>query len=184
MRIHTIWFLAWLSVCTAFDFRIRKIPNAWILSGYITAICFALIQNRESDQVFFVLCSGIARILGSILLFFPLFFIRAMGAGDIKIIALMFAVQGIREGGQSVFLAFFIGGAAGLLQLIVKKQLCSRMAYFFHYVRRICTLTCNIRREVYWNPDRDGTDMTMPFVWCIEMGVWMNMGLDMWMAGM
>lgn len=180
MCIYTIWFLAWLSICTAFDFRIRKIPNAWILSGYITAICFVLIQYRESDQVFLVLCSGTVRMLGSMVLLFPLFLIRAMGAGDIKILALVFAIQGIQEGGRSVFLALFIGGAAGMLQLILKKKLCSRVAYFFHYVRRICTCTWNVRREVYWDPDRDGTEMTMPFVWCIEMGVWLNM----WMTGM
>jgi len=128
MCIYTICFLAWLSVCTAFDFRIRKIPNAWILSGYITAICCVLIQYRESDRVFLVLCSGIVRMLGSMVLLFPLFLIRAMGAGDIKILALVFAIQGIQEGGRS---CTFYGGSCWDAAINIEKEIMQQSSLFF-----------------------------------------------------
>lgn len=73
-----LFFLAILLLTAVFtDWKGGKIPNLLIITGSIAGICMA-------EQPF----QGILRILSVIIVFFPFYLVRALGAGDIKCIAM------------------------------------------------------------------------------------------------
>lgn len=166
--MYELWIIAWLAVCAAFDFRIRRIPNGWILCG-VAAVVFSVIASG----------GGIAGIvwtfiwmLGGVLLFFPLFYLRMLGAGDIKVFAVVFGMLGGKEGILICAVSFLTGALAGTVCLLKKKIVMERIIYALVYIKNLKNGGGIIP---YWDAKRDGYDMTMPFVWCILAGVIVRM---------
>ena len=97
-------------VAVAFDVRTRRIPN-WLTFG------------AAAGAVLYGMTAGLAGVgqamLGWIvgaLMFFPLFALRGMGAGDVKLIAGLAAWLGPFE---AVYLAIFASLAGGVVAIIV-----------------------------------------------------------------
>ncbi|MGA8026812.1 MAG: prepilin peptidase [Bryobacteraceae bacterium] len=98
-------------VAAAYDLRFRRIPNWLNLSGVIVGV--------GMNTLLFELHGFTAAVLGllcALLVYVPLYLIRGMGAGDVKLMAAVGAIAGPHD-----WLAIFIATAlfGGLVSLIL-----------------------------------------------------------------
>lgn len=167
--MQIIWMSGML-LCAAYqDIRERKISNGLIRTGLI-GICIFRYVSEGTSGILWMLISGFAAIG----IFFPLFFIHALGAGDIKLFSLVAAMDGLNRAFQVCTLWFFLAGAVSLGRLLSQHRLYQRLAYAFHYLTSV--------REThmpYYDKERDGEKDTIPLApflaaayGIIEMGRW------------
>jgi prepilin peptidase CpaA len=116
--VSEIALAALVVTAAVYDIRFRRIPN-WLV---VTGLCLGLALN-----VFFLRVDGlILALLGAALAFgvyLPFFALRAMGAGDVK---LMIAI-GAFVGGKNWLVLFFItailGGILAVCLLLIRGGL-------------------------------------------------------------
>lgn len=106
-----------LIVAAVSDIRTRRIPNWLVVSGAI----YGIIHNTAfpltpHDNLLFPL-SGLG--LG-LLLFLPLYLVRAMGAGDVKLLAMIGAFLGPTETFYAALAAMVVGGVLALLAVLAR----------------------------------------------------------------
>ncbi len=99
------------------DFKETRIPNTLILFGLISGMLYHLMS--DTGQGFLLVLFG---IFLPIIVFFPLFMIGAMGAGDIKLLAVTGSFFSIGENVKCIGAAIVIGGIIGLFKLIFHKR--------------------------------------------------------------
>lgn len=181
-----------LSGCALWDWRTGRIPNWWLATGVVLGI--AVIWRPEAGGWlggtggWLGGAGGIAGLGGSadgtvsaaavmtaaylfkflffIVLFFPLFLFRMMGAGDCKMLALIGGYLGIADGFLVMFYGFLAAAFWSLLYMFRKKILIKRFHYFLSYVA-VTLRTGQI--APYYDAVRDGTEEAFflaPFFWC------------------
>lgn len=79
----------------------------------------------------------LARMLAVTALFFPLFFFRMIGAGDVKLAALICGYSGLTAGAAAIGLGFLIGAFWSFLKMMVKGSFHERFDHLTAYIRRI-----------------------------------------------
>lgn len=98
-----------------YDVRFRKIPN-WLSIG---SLGFALILQAMSGM------SGVqAAVLGVLCAFavyFPLYLLRGMGAGDVKLMAAIGALVGPRDWVMIFLLTAILGGVASASLVVYRR---------------------------------------------------------------
>jgi prepilin peptidase CpaA len=94
-------------IACGFDMRTRRIPNALTFSAAVAALLFHWLADGTSGATF--AAGGWVVGLG---LFFPLFALRGMGGGDVKLLAALGAWIGPQD---VVWLAVYSGIAGGVL---------------------------------------------------------------------
>ena len=109
-----------------------QIPNVIIVSGLIIGIFYRVLCMGERN--YFVILLG---IIIPVLLFFPLFLIRAMGAGDIKLFAVTGTFFTIGENLKCIVLAIMLGGVFALIKVLFYRNLRERLKYMFAYFRNV-----------------------------------------------
>ena len=114
------------------DLSKTRIPNALILSGLIIGVFYRVLCMGERNYLAILL-----GIIIPVLLFFPLFLIRAMGAGDIKLFAVTGAFFTIRENLKCIVLAIMLGGVFALIKVLFYRNLRERLKYMFTYFRKV-----------------------------------------------
>ena len=109
---RTAFLFALLVTASVSDYRTHKIPN-WLTAG---GIVFALIYNTAvpfyRDQGFLWACGG---LLVGFLIMLPCYALRIMGAGDVKLMAMVGAFLGVTDTLHAVFYSFLAGGIAALV---------------------------------------------------------------------
>jgi len=93
------------------DVRSRKIPNLLTFGAAVSGLLFHLVVNGLQG-----LGMAAAGWIVGILLFLPIFLLRGMGAGDVKLLAALGAWLGPL---QVVWLALFASIAGGVMALLV-----------------------------------------------------------------
>ncbi len=119
------------------DLRSYKIPNALIVTGIGMGILYAGYRAGWNG-----LLDSIAGIGLPVALLFILFQLRMLGAGDIK----LFAVIGGMIGHQVLdvmLYSFLAGGILSAIQMVVHRSLVSRMKWFWNYIQ-----TCLKARQI------------------------------------
>ena len=99
-----------LAACVP-DLRTRRIPNALTLGAAVVALAFHTATNGLAGT----LDSASGWLLG-VALFFPLFALRGMGAGDVKLLGAVGAWLGPA---QVLWVALISSVAGGVLALVV-----------------------------------------------------------------
>ncbi|MBQ7767026.1 MAG: prepilin peptidase [Lachnospiraceae bacterium] len=110
------------------DLSFTRIPNLIIITGLIIGVFYRVLCLGDRNYLFIIV-----GILLPVVLFFPLFLIRAMGAGDIKLFAVTGAFFTIKENTKCVILAILIAGAIALLKLFFERNVRKRLKYLFLY---------------------------------------------------
>jgi prepilin peptidase CpaA len=96
------------------DLAMRKIPNVLILSGLLLALILHLMGGQHWAPV----SQWLAGSLAGFFLFLPLYLLRGMAAGDVKLMAMVGAFSGPLAALQIAALSYLIGGALALLMLL------------------------------------------------------------------
>ncbi|GAB6157731.1 prepilin peptidase [Desulfotomaculum varum] len=107
------------------DLRYRKIYNALLLPAFL----FALLYHGSSGGLSGLLTSLQGTLLGLVLLFIP-FILGGMGAGDVKLLA----VIGAWHGPQFVWFCFLCTALAGGLIAIVQLTKSGRLLTTFKMI--------------------------------------------------
>ena len=102
----------------AFDLRTRRIPNLLVLAGVLLGM------GLNSFLYGMPGLTQSAKGLGLALLFyFPLFALRAMGAGDAKLMGAVGSIVGPGNWFGIFIITAVLGGVVGLLVVLAKKRL-------------------------------------------------------------
>ena len=101
----------------AYDARYRKIPNWLSLSGLILGLGINMLLSGWAGLGAAILGFGLA-----VLVYMPLYLIRGMGAGDVKLMAAIGAIVGPHDW-LGIFIATaLVGGVVSLTAVAIKKR--------------------------------------------------------------
>ncbi|HJV26059.1 MAG TPA: prepilin peptidase [Aromatoleum sp.] len=121
-----VMFVA-LAASVLTDIRARKIPNQLIVATLISALAFqALAKPGDSflaaDGGAIGLTSALAGIAVGFAALFPLYALRAMGAGDVKLMMMVGAFLGPLQTLGVVVLTFAAGGVLALVMALWQRS--------------------------------------------------------------
>jgi len=107
-------------VAAVFDVRFRRIPNWLTLSGVILGIVLNAFLNSSGERWFdgYNWRSSLAGFGLASLIYFPLYLLRAMGAGDVKLMAAVGAIIGPVNWFSVFVLGNIFGGLAAVFLLL------------------------------------------------------------------
>ncbi len=142
-----------LAVAAFMDFKYEKVPNLLILSGFGCGIFVRVLQGNlwEADAFW--------GLVIPVLLFWPLFVLRAMGAGDVKLMSMMGFCMGVRSVLAAIAVAIAVAALMGVIRTILTGRIWARLRYLWEYLR---LLSVNIRLgntalpEYRWEDARGG----------------------------
>ncbi|CAG4882908.1 Prepilin peptidase CpaA [Georgfuchsia toluolica] len=116
-RICILAFL--LTAAAVYDYRFQRIPNWLVLSGALFGVIYnTVLPPSPHDTILFPL-TGLG--LG-LLLFLPLYLIHAMGAGDVKLLAMVGAILGPGDTFRAALATMIVGGVLAILFVLVRGK--------------------------------------------------------------
>lgn len=111
--------LLWLLLqAAATDLAVRRIPNVLVLSGLLIAMVLHLRTGAAGAW----LETGLAGLAAGFFLFLPLYLLRGMAAGDVKLMAMTGAFVGPGMAMQIALFTCLIGGVLALLMLVLNGR--------------------------------------------------------------
>lgn len=161
----------WLALIAAagavwMDLRTQKVSNWFILTGLAAGAVYRLFTEGLSGIAAFA-----AGVFCPILILGILFIFGALGAGDIKLFAVLGGMMGVRQVMQCMLWAFLLGGALSFIILLSCGGIRRRLAYFVQYFQ-LLFITKQIR------PYREGSGRgaSIHFTVPVLMSVLLYMG--------
>jgi prepilin peptidase CpaA len=118
-----------------FDARERRIPNLVVLLGLILGFGLNTFLYEWQGMAFAAKGFGLA-----LLIYFPLFLLRAMGAGDAKLMAALGSLFGASNWFGVFLLTAMLGGLAGVAVLLARRRLSSGLSNVGFLVSRLIVL--------------------------------------------
>jgi prepilin peptidase CpaA len=107
-----------VAIAAIFDIRSRRIPNWLVLAGLIVGVGWNVYSSEWSGLLRAAEGLGLGFIL-----YFPLYLIRARGAGDVKLLAAVGAVVGPGNCWWIFLLTAVLGGAIALILLMFRGRM-------------------------------------------------------------
>ena len=120
-----------LAVAGIFDLFFRKIPNRLILAMLVSCLIRSVITDGPES-----LLHVIPRILVAGLLFYPVFVIGALGAGDVKLLAVSCGFMSGDRALRFLFFSLLIASAIGAVKIGMSGELRKRMHRLALYVKK------------------------------------------------
>lgn len=114
------------------DYRQKKIPNWIILFGIPSGLLICFIHGGISLMV-----QGILGMFLPVFLLYPVFMIGTLGAGDLKLFAVVGSYIGIKGVLISLVFAFVTGAVISLMKMIYFHNFKERIYYFISYLSDI-----------------------------------------------
>ncbi len=102
------------------DWRTMRIPNWLTVPGTAWGLYFSAIAGASVTSG---LLTGVLGLLTGLLLFMPLFALRVLGAGDVKLLAMIGAFLGALATFKAVLVIGIVGGVAALLFALSHRAL-------------------------------------------------------------
>lgn len=118
---------AWLLAACWLDLRTRRIPNLLVASGTLVALAIHALAPT-ADGLFAFWWGGLglgAALLGwltGLLLFLPLYALRAVGAGDAKLMAMVGAWLGAKLVIGAALLSWLAGGVLAIVAMLATRS--------------------------------------------------------------
>ena len=106
-----------LTAAAVSDYRTHRIPNWLALSGAVFGLIYNTVLPPFPHAGFFFALGGLG--LG-LLLFLPLYLLRAMGAGDVKLLAMVGAFLGPKETFYAALASMIVGGVISILYVLAR----------------------------------------------------------------
>jgi len=100
-----------------FDFRQRRVPNWLVLAGLLLGIGLNSFLYESAGLWMALKGFGLA-----FLIYFPLYLLRGMGAGDVKLMAAIGAIAGAANWLGILVITSVLGGIAAIVLVVSKKR--------------------------------------------------------------
>lgn len=113
-------------------------------------------------------CGYLIRVGSLLIVLFPLYLFRMIGAGDIKMAAVLFGAAGLRQGGRIFLCGLAAAGIWSLVLLIRRGIARQRLTYLVFYLYR-SALGGSV--EPYYLEARDGKEASFCLAPCLFLGV-------------
>ena len=111
------------------DYSQNRIPNWIIVFGLISGCFISYIYGGIG-----MLLEGLLGMVLPIVLLYPVFVIGGMGAGDLKLFAVVGSYLGIKGITISFVSAFIVGATISLVKMLCFRNFKERIYYFFSYL--------------------------------------------------
>lgn len=163
-----MWLVGiYLSGAAVFDLWRRRIPNWWSLTAVAAGLVVRLWFEQPSGEV----VGYLVRMLIVIACFFPFYIVRMLGAGDVKMMAIVIGYLGFPAGIRVTGWAFLVGAVWGVVKMLWQHSLWRRLSILRDYVRRLI-----LTREIvpYYQAERDAREGVIPFAVCLLLGFLAN----------
>lgn len=149
-----------------YDMKEHRVPNWWILSALLCGLGLCMLTAAEGQEVREVLKYAV-RLMAVTGVMFPLFIFRVMGAGDIKMMAVITGCLGFAAGITAIVYGFIIGAFLALGKMLIQRNCFQRLKFLTAYIRRLF-----LTKEIvpYYVPGRDGNQAVIPFTVCLFLG--------------
>lgn len=129
MSVQTYFLLGVAGAAVVMDMRSQKVPNTLIYFAWITGGAW---------QWWSLSWQGSLRCIAGwalpVLLLFPLFCLRMLGPGDIKLLSALGGIMGPAAIGKCIVISFIFGGILSVGLLIICGNFISRLRYFTEYL--------------------------------------------------
>jgi hypothetical protein len=150
--------IVFLTVASYTDIKYSKIYNIWVLIASLPVI---YIRSYS-----FFIWAAVSTACG-----FILYICRMVGAGDIKLVAYIYATLGPGHASTVLLISLSIAAVYALYFLLSKKILYIRLLYLKEYVSK-CIKNKNIYE--YYDINKNDRSLTMP------MAQWLLAGFIIW----
>lgn len=167
-----------LGLALSYDIAQRRIPNWLVLAGLITGIgCNLYVASAmltpPPNSMWLALENSLLGSIAGLAILLPLYALRAMGAGDAKLMAAVGAFLGPTQVAGAALLTFVAGGVLSLLAAIWSGSLAKvfgnlRLMYMVAVAGRAAGVSL---RDVQ-------TTGRLPYAIAIALGT----GLQVWLA--
>lgn len=156
-----------LTVAAACDYFTKKIPNLIIISGYGMAFTTMIVINGFSDFYIYII-----RALWPVLALFIFYYLKALGAGDIKLFSVISIFCPTEFLIRFIICSFMIGALYGLIRMIINRELKNKLASVLCHVQK-----CMASGEVsHYTPTSNSSYIC--FSICMLVGFLSALGLE------
>lgn len=132
MELKHIILSLFLAIAIIDDIRSYRIHNSIVVSAFVAGLILNLIQRG-----FHGLLLSLLAALIPIVILFPLFALRMLGSGDIKLFCAIGSIMGIEFIFNSMIFAFLAGGVISLGITLTRKNTLERLRYMAAYLKSI-----------------------------------------------
>lgn len=169
-RESSLFVLPFMAAAVWYDWRERRIPN-WVTGlglavGLVTAGTGGFYASGAVGAGLAV-AAVLLRAGGTVLLTGGLFALRMVGAGDIKLTAVILGTLGVEQGGAGVAAGMCLGAVWSLVKLLKTGTLIRRLWYFVGYVQAYAQTQ---RASPYYRKGEDDETFVIPLGACIAAG--------------
>jgi len=105
-----------------YDYRQRRIPNWLVLAGILTGLAMNVFLLYDNPSPFTGLAFALEGLGLALLVYFPLYLLRGMGAGDVKLMAAVGAVVGPLLWLWIFFFTAILGGIIAVIVVLQKRR--------------------------------------------------------------
>lgn len=156
-----------LTAAVWMDIHTKKISNRLIGLGLFLGYIRNLTVYGWNGSIYFLI-----QISLPVLVFYLLFLMRALGAGDIKLFSVIGSCIGLEGLVKVVIYSFLSGAVISCIVLVRNQNLYSRLTYFSGYIRT-ALLTKSITKYDY---ESDGKQNIIHFSIPVLIGFLMYLG--------
>lgn len=139
-----------LAVVAAMDFLFDRISNWWILLLLVTGLSFAAWKGGLHGFVEALVSAAVPALI-----LYPLFMIGGLGAGDVKLLAVVGGFLPVRKAVFCLAVSFLIGAVFSLLKMAAERSFAERMGYLMSY---LCGVFKSGKWELYAQDIKDGRE--------------------------
>jgi len=123
-------------VAAATDIRSRRIPNWLTLSGVLAGLLLNTLLAADGNNW----RTSLAGMGLAFLVYFPLYLLRGMGAGDVKLMAAVGALMGPVNWFWIFVISNILGGVAAIVLLLMKGGLWRTLSNLLYMLKELMLL--------------------------------------------
>lgn len=114
------------------DLLMEKVKNGLILAGLAAGVLLWLLEEGGGGSLWFAAGAALP-----VLLLFPLFYFKMIGAGDLKLLSVLGGISGIKGSLFILGSSLALGAVLSLAFLISCGNLRERISYLIFYTREV-----------------------------------------------
>ena len=156
-----------------YDIRFRRIPNWLVLSGF----CLALVLNVALLRLDGLTLAGLGAVL-AFAVYLPLFALRAMGAGDVKLMIAVGAFTGPRNWLILFLLTAILGGILAVALLLIRGGLVRALKNVLFIMGQLVRIRPPYKSAPHLDI-RHSSAVTLPHGLSIAIGTFVFLALEM-----